>query len=236
MAGDKVLVLGATGPSGICLLRELLHRGHATIAYARTPSKIPEDLASNPLLEVIQGAMEDTEALSAAIAKSKIIVSLLGPNQFSAPMPYPSYYSTIFKLMRDNGVKRILAMSTVSADVPEDKSQLLISFLVLAVRLLVPAGYRVMRDIAKVFKDEADGLDWTIYRLAFIPGGDDEASWKTDRQHTAHAGYVGDGKFKSWMKRAGLARWLVDCVEGEQTKWIGKLPAVSDLGVDKKTV
>jgi putative NADH-flavin reductase len=52
MAGDKILVLGATGPAGICLIRELLHRKHATIAYVRNPSKVPQDLASSPLLEV----------------------------------------------------------------------------------------------------------------------------------------------------------------------------------------
>jgi hypothetical protein len=52
MAGDKVLILGATGPAGIVLLREFLHRKHATIAYVRTPSKILQDLTSDPLLEV----------------------------------------------------------------------------------------------------------------------------------------------------------------------------------------
>lgn len=52
MAGPKVLVFGGTGPAGICLLRELLHRNHPVVVFARTPSKIPEDLASNPLLEV----------------------------------------------------------------------------------------------------------------------------------------------------------------------------------------
>lgn len=52
MAPTKVLVLGATGPAGICLLRELLYRQHETVAYVRNPSKIPEDLSSNPLLEV----------------------------------------------------------------------------------------------------------------------------------------------------------------------------------------
>ena len=51
MAGDAVLVLGATGLSGLCLLRELLHRNHHTIAYVRNPSKIPDGLKSNPLLE-----------------------------------------------------------------------------------------------------------------------------------------------------------------------------------------
>ena len=52
MAPPLVLVLGGTGPAGICLLRELLYRDHPTRVYARNPAKIPEDLASNPLLEV----------------------------------------------------------------------------------------------------------------------------------------------------------------------------------------
>lgn len=52
MGGSHILVLGGTGPAGICLLRELLHRGHPTIAYTRNPAKIPDDLSSNPLLQV----------------------------------------------------------------------------------------------------------------------------------------------------------------------------------------
>lgn len=52
MAGSKILVLGGTGPAGICLLRELIYNNLATVVYARNPSKIPDDLASNPLIEV----------------------------------------------------------------------------------------------------------------------------------------------------------------------------------------
>lgn len=52
MSSPTVLVLGGTGPAGICLLRELLHRKHKVVVFARSPSKIPEELASNTLLEV----------------------------------------------------------------------------------------------------------------------------------------------------------------------------------------
>lgn len=52
MGGSKVLVLGGTGPAGICLLRELVYRKRATVVYARNPSKIPNDLTSNLLIEV----------------------------------------------------------------------------------------------------------------------------------------------------------------------------------------
>jgi uncharacterized protein YbjT (DUF2867 family) len=52
MSSLTVLVLGGTGPAGISLLRELLHRKHKVIAFARSPQKVPEGLASDPLLEV----------------------------------------------------------------------------------------------------------------------------------------------------------------------------------------
>jgi putative NADH-flavin reductase len=60
MAGDKILVFGATGPAGITLLRELLHRKLPALAYCRSPSKIPDDLASDPLLEVSRSATMST--------------------------------------------------------------------------------------------------------------------------------------------------------------------------------
>jgi hypothetical protein len=56
MAGDKILVFGATGPAGLCLLRELRHRRYPAIAYCRNPSKIPNELTSDALLEVSRSA------------------------------------------------------------------------------------------------------------------------------------------------------------------------------------
>jgi hypothetical protein len=49
MPGRSILAFGGTGPAGICVVRELLHRKLPTLVYARNPSKLPEDLASNPL-------------------------------------------------------------------------------------------------------------------------------------------------------------------------------------------
>lgn len=53
-----VLVLGGTGPAGICLLRELIHRNYPTIVFARNPSKLPNDVSSNSLLEVCLNMFE----------------------------------------------------------------------------------------------------------------------------------------------------------------------------------
>lgn len=52
-----VFALGATGPAGVCLLRELAFRNYHAVIYARNPAKIPKDLAENALFQAsIQGA------------------------------------------------------------------------------------------------------------------------------------------------------------------------------------
>ncbi|KAH8661958.1 hypothetical protein BX600DRAFT_498572 [Xylariales sp. PMI_506] len=236
MAGDRILVLGATGPAGICLLRELVHRKHSTIAYVRNPSKIPSELASSPILEVVKGEITETESLSTVISRSYLIISLLGPNDFFAPKPYPypGYYTAIFPLMREHGVKRIMAMSTVSADEPGDRFHLVAFLLVLLVRIMVPAAYRAVRDIVRVFKEEAgDDLDWTVFRLGAIPGAADEESWRAHRGDITYAGALGGEGWKVWLRRSALARWLVDMADGGQDQWIHKVPAVSNLSDSK---
>jgi putative NADH-flavin reductase len=51
MAGSKILVLGATGPTGINVLRELIHRKQPAVVYARSPSKIPSEISQSPFIE-----------------------------------------------------------------------------------------------------------------------------------------------------------------------------------------
>jgi hypothetical protein len=274
MAGDKVLVLGGTGISGICLLRELLHRNHKVIAYARNPSKIPADLVSSPDLEVgtycvythpvilllslstsiykshaasdrswwlqqIQkGEMDDLESLSLAVSKSYIIISLLGPTTFRIPSYtfYPDMYKSLFPLMYQHNVKRIYAMGTFSIYLPDDQFSWSRSFWVWLVYILVHAAYRNITGIPKVFEEEGKGLDWTIYRIGGIPGGCDKGTWEKQREGEVFAGSVGAPGWSSWVHRSALAKWLVDCAEGDEGKWVKKLPAVSSLTVGKKSI
>ncbi|KAH7133645.1 hypothetical protein EDB81DRAFT_109173 [Dactylonectria macrodidyma] len=237
MGGTSILVLGGTGPAGICLLRELLHRGHPTIAYARSPAKIPEDLSSNPLLQVVQGDMTDIPKLSSAVAQSGAIISLLGPNSLRVSDPHlfaDMYSKSVFPLMREHSVSRILAMGTVSISQPQDHFSWISWFLVLLVRVVANIAYRNVLNIAHVFENEATGLDWTVFRIAGIPGGSDEASWRKDRlDGDTFVGWLAHDGWSVRQKRAALARWLVDAVEGGADDWIGKMPVVSRLAGSK---
>ncbi|KAJ8104701.1 hypothetical protein ONZ43_g7724 [Nemania bipapillata] len=235
MAGSKVLVLGGTGPAGICLLRELAFRKRATVVFARNISKIPSDLASNGFLEIIQGEMNDVDALSRAVAQCSIVLSLLGP-QITDRLENHSLYAEIYKnnlfpLMRKHGVRRILAMGTLSIQRPEDSWTFFQPMVVFFVRTFCNSVYRNVINVANTFEHDAGDLDWTIYRIAQIPGESDELSWKTDREGgEPFVGWIGENGWTNSIKRAALTRWLADAVDGKADTWIRKMPAVSRSG------
>ncbi|KFY27482.1 hypothetical protein V493_03466 [Pseudogymnoascus sp. VKM F-4281 (FW-2241)] len=237
MAGSKVLVLGGTGPAGICLLRELLYRNHSVVVFARTPSKIPEDLASSPLLEIIQGALTDLDALSTAVSASHTILSLLGPaiTRKVDPTAYSSFYTSLFALMRQHSVRRIFAMGTISIPQPADKFSLARLFIVFIVRLLANTPYRAVLNIGRAFEEAGEEVDWTVFRIAGIPGGSNEEAWMKDREEgEVFEGWVGEKGWSAMQKRGALARWLVDAAEDGKERWVGKMPAVARLKGSKR--
>lgn len=186
--------------------------------------------------------MTDLEALSTAISKSRTIVSLLGPNSFypGGPTIYADFYRAAFPLMREHGVRRIFAMGTISIYQPEDPPSLLRSLAVLLIRLVANRVYRNVVNIGKLFED-GDGeeavtrdIDWTVYRIAGIPGGSDAKSWARDREDgESYVGPVWGEGWSMFQKRSALARWLADAAESGASEWIGKMPAVSRLAGSK---
>ncbi|KAL6820143.1 hypothetical protein J3E69DRAFT_374199 [Trichoderma sp. SZMC 28015] len=232
MAGDKILVLGGTGLAGVCLIRELLHRQHGTVVFARNPAKLPEEFVSNKLLEVVKGEMTDKTALSNAISKCHTIISFLGPVNIRQPASteYADYYRAIFPLMRQHGVRRIFAMATLSIYAPEDKGSVTRAIFVTMVRLLASGPYHNLLSIREPFEDKkiTQDIDWTLFRIGSITGGSDLGSWKQDREQTdVYAGPLGGAGWTSAQKRASLTRWLVDASETGASEWIGRMPAVS---------
>lgn len=141
-----------------------------------------------------------------------------------------AFYELVFSLMREHGVRRIYGMSTLSYWAPEDAFSVLRWLMATLVFIVANKAWRAVRGIAQTFRDHGDGLDWTVYRIAGIPGGSDEASWRADREDgLVYEGGVAQAGWTWRQKRAALARWLVDAVEEGKTEWVGKMPAVSRL-------
>lgn len=175
--------------------------------------------------------MNEHDKLSNALANTSIIISLLGPqitDRNLAPSLFADFYRALFPIMRQNGVRRILAMGTISIVRPEDRWLLTHRLTVFLVWLFYNKAWSNIINIGATFEKNAQDIDWTVYRIAMIPGEPDEASWKKGRE-SGHvlAGSVGEKGWNMSTHRGALARWLVDAAEGKADGWIRKMPALS---------
>ncbi|KAF4464687.1 hypothetical protein FALBO_8485 [Fusarium albosuccineum] len=176
MAGGKILVFGATGPAGISLLRELVHRGLPALAYCRNPSKLPEDLTSNVLVEVVKGDMTQREAMSTAIAKSRAVISLLGPSSTRQPKntEFADHYRTIVPLMKEHGVHRILALGTTAMYRPDDESSISRAVMSTLIRIAASGAHHNILAIQEYFENLNDAsIEWTVFRVGNLSGTSD---------------------------------------------------------------
>ncbi|OJJ32867.1 hypothetical protein ASPWEDRAFT_137373 [Aspergillus wentii DTO 134E9] len=216
----KILILGATGPTGILTVHTALEHNHTVTIYARNPSKLPASISSNPNVRIIRGDLTEAEALSKAVEGQDAIVSLLGPSTGNvAGNPFTDAYQLIFSLMKRWEVKRILAMGTSSIPDEHDGFSIIAFLGVALIRIIANSVYKEIVGVGKIFETEAtkDGLDWTIFRLGFLSNG---------APQTPKVGYVGKDGWVIKTQRADIATWLVDEVEKNNSEWIRKKPSV----------
>lgn len=193
--------------------------------------------------QIVQGGFSpaDDAALSRAISQCRAIISLLGPNTGSmkdlTPTTYADIYSQrIFPLMRQHSVKRIFAMNTISVYQPEDKASLLRWLCAIMIWLVAGMAQKNMYAMQELFEDQerSKDIDWTMFRLGFIPGGHDESSWRKDREGEVYVGAVADQGWSLSQKRGQLAKWLVDAAIDGMPHLVHQMPAVSRLAGSRK--
>ncbi|KIY65591.1 NAD(P)-binding protein [Cylindrobasidium torrendii FP15055 ss-10] len=219
-----VLILGGTGPSGLLLIQEFLKThgdSGSMVIYARTPSKIPQDISSRTNVTVIKGELDDKAALTSAFDGPKFdaVLSVLGPAQNHPPTrPIAAFYRVFIEIMAAHGCKRLIALSTPSAKDTRDTFSLATWLLVGFVKFFVNSAYRDIVEATEVIKEESTkhGIEWTIVRVPVL-------TMKTEQRPIA--GYAGDGKVGIFLSRHALTEFYLNVLGSKE--WIGKAPALS---------
>lgn len=111
----QIALFGASGAAGRIVVDQALAAGHAVTAYVRDAAKLG---ISSPQLTVIEGQLDDAEAIDRAIAGQDAVISLLGPKGDSAGLPVSKGTALIVAAMRRHGVRRLIATATPSASDP----------------------------------------------------------------------------------------------------------------------
>src|SRR5271154_6814569 len=221
-ASQHILVLGATGVSGIIFTRHVLSLPSSSqpklTLYIRlgSRSKLPKDIQSESSIRVVEGALDDSTKLDEAMSGITTVVSFLGAYMSfvnfilrrTGPTPISDAMPTVCDVMRAHKVKRILALSTLAA-FPQDNELRVMSWKwyltgMLLPKIIVPQGHAEMVGIAKAVSKQED-LDWTVFRVPHLIEEDGEE---------VVAGHLGpDYKGTTELSRASLARWVLKEIE-----------------------
>jgi hypothetical protein len=211
-----ILVLGSTSPAGIAFCLSALRDSHTLTLYVRTPSKLPQEISSNAT--VITGDLTNAASLEEAISSgAKTCVSFLGPVLGKGKrMAVKEGYELIVPMLQKYRYERVLAVSTASYAVPEDRFSWMYWFMVMSVYLIFRAAYDEINGFTPLITSlPAEEIKWTVFRVPVLKSGEAKE---------VKAGYVGDVGVV--LDRKGLAEWVLQ--EMEEEKWVGKAVAVAN--------
>jgi putative NADH-flavin reductase len=160
----NIIVFGATGPLGRCVVGSALSAGHHVTAFVRAPGR----LAPDPGLREVTGDVLDASAVAAAIPGHDVVISALG---HSRPSPHGQDLhagaSHIIETMKAAHVGRLIWISSHAVGDSRGRSGFLFE------RIFVPL--RLRAEFADKERQEAlvtaSDLDWTIIRPARLTNG-----------------------------------------------------------------
>ncbi|KAJ3511413.1 hypothetical protein NLJ89_g4117 [Agrocybe chaxingu] len=143
----RLLILGATGPCGIALIRKALavHPDYTIVVYARNPQKLPNDIQNNASVTIIQGTLDELDKLEQALEGVDAVISALGPIPFQTTgTPIADFYGRFIDLLYKHNIKRFMPLATPSHRDEHDGKQWKFTTLVTVIRNI--AKQHVLRD------------------------------------------------------------------------------------------
>jgi putative NADH-flavin reductase len=190
----KIVVLGATGGTGLELIKLALERNHSVTAFVRSPERLNGFDGS---IEVIKGDLLSRSELESAIKGHDVVLSAFGPREDRGRVWRQSAVA-LAEAMERSGVRRVVALS--------------VAFL-FKDSILPPAfilGRLFFRDIVnnaaqmeEVFINS--DLDWTIVRPSRLTDKRYTGRYRVREGHLPNLGLT--------VSRADVADYMIKTVE-----------------------
>ena len=207
----KIIVFGASGGTGLEIVKQALEAGHSVTAFVRNPVKLG---ITHPDLRLFQGDVLDAAAVENAVAGQDAVISALGPTRPPVPGMMETAARNIVAAMQKADIRRLISTTGAGVRDPQDQPKLIDHLMKGLLTLL--AG-EILRDSAANVKIlRASDLDWTIVRYPRL----------LDAPHTGkyRVGYIGKDSGSQLSRADGADFVLKELVQG---KYIHQMPVVS---------
>lgn len=207
----KILILGATGPTGRLIVENAIKQGHQVVALVRSMSKA----AGIAGAELFEGDARDETALTRAIAGCDAVISSLGTpmSPFREVTLLSKATNALVSVMKRQGVDRLVCITGMGAGDSRGHGGFLYD------RVFQPLM------LGKVYKDKdrqeavvkASSLNWTIVRPTVL---NDKPPRGEIRAMTDLSGIHGGA-----ISRADVAEFVVRQLT--DATWLHKTPLIT---------
>ena len=208
----KIVLFGATGNVGRRIAAEALRRGHDVVGVVRDPAAV---MTPDSRVRLVQGDATNAESVAEVVRGADAVVSAISPRPNARGLPQPKLAENARALiagLRQAGTRRVLYVGGASTLEIAPGRQLLDepSF---------PKAYKAEglegREALKIWRTEAEGLDWTFLSPAMEIGpGERSGHYRTTGEQMLF-----DAKGKSFISFEDYAVAVLD--ELEQPQHVG---------------
>ncbi|PKX89432.1 uncharacterized protein P174DRAFT_425355 [Aspergillus novofumigatus IBT 16806] len=173
MAKAHILVIGATGPSGLEFCNAALLQGHTLTLYVRSPEKLPNEIRNSVNVSVVKGTLEDIASFQrAATSGPTVFVSFAGPVSKSKGTPVTDAMKRIFPILVESHYDRAMVLGTCSYPAPQDKGGLKWKASVVLIKIIGGSAYDEFRGLGEfVASQDVSQLKCTLFRVPFLTNG-----------------------------------------------------------------
>jgi uncharacterized protein YbjT (DUF2867 family) len=163
---DRIVVFGASGPTGRHIVAQALAAGHEVAAVTRRPDNIPPRSG----LQVIGADATDPTAVEKVVAGADAVLSALGVPFSPKPISiYSTGTATILDAMQVHDVRRLVVVSSAPLDPDYRASDSWLFTHVMEPAFMRRPGRTTYEDMARMESlVTASGLDWTVIRSSWL--------------------------------------------------------------------
>jgi putative NADH-flavin reductase len=216
----RILLLGATGRTGRLVLEYALAQGLEVTALVRRPAAIS---VRSDKLTLIEGSPMNADDVRKALVGCDAVVSALNNNRTSdnpwAKRLSPSLFMThsirtCLAVMKEQGMRRIVVLSSVGANDSFDDAVFFMRWLIRNTNL----QYTFQDHDAQESELRRSGVDWTTVRAALLSNG--------TKAKSLVVSHYNEPKPAMMISRRHAARYLIDCLSDKST--FRKAPTISE--------
>lgn len=196
----KVLIFGATGATGQCLMEQALVLGHNVTAFARNPSAIAE---GHDRLSVVRGDVLEPASIEAAMVGQDAVLCALGVKSRSATTVLSTGMKNIIATMEKSGTRRIVCESSLGVADSRNQTGFIFG------KIIIPLIFKGLFEDKERQEGEIrqSNLDWVIVRPARLTNGSQKGRYRV---------VTDNAKVGIQISRADVAAFMLEQLTNEQ--------------------